>query len=42
MEYRRAGVPSARCGFKSADRDDLLGLMRLFAEQVVPQVADTG
>ena len=39
-EYQRAGLDYALCAFESEDLDDLLRQMRIFAEQVVPQVAE--
>jgi len=40
VEYQRAGLDYALCAFESEDLDDLLRQMRIFAEQVVPQVAE--
>jgi probable F420-dependent oxidoreductase len=41
-QYRQAGLEYALCLFESEDLDDLLRQMRLFAEQVAPQFADSG
>ena len=40
--YRQAGLEYALCAFESQDLDDLLRQMRLFADQVAPQFAETG
>ena len=40
-EYRQAGLEYALCSFESEDLDDLLRQMRIFAEQAMPQFADT-
>jgi probable F420-dependent oxidoreductase len=41
-EYRRAGLDYALCAFESEDLDDLLRQLRIFAEQVVPQLEQSG
>jgi probable F420-dependent oxidoreductase len=41
-EYRRAGLEYGLCAFESEDLDDLLRQMRIFAEQVMPQLEQTG
>lgn len=39
-QYRQAGLEYAVCAFKSEGADDLLRQMRVFAEQVVPQLGE--
>ncbi len=40
--FRQACLEYALCGFESEDLNDLLRQMRLFAEEVAPQLAGVG